>query len=60
MRITRTRSAGTRLAAGIVTAGLLVGLAACSSADDGGDGDGAAVTAGPDGTDDGGRTAWRR
>ena len=34
MRITRTRSAGTRLAAGIVTAGLLVGLAACSSADD--------------------------
>ena len=27
----------TRLAAGIVTAGLLVGLAACSSADDGGD-----------------------
>ncbi|WP_421742149.1 ABC transporter substrate-binding protein [Cellulomonas sp.] len=58
MRITRTRSA--RLAAGIVTAGLLVGLAACSSADDGGD-DGAAVTAGPDGTDDGTTlTLWTR
>ncbi|WP_315096399.1 sugar ABC transporter substrate-binding protein [uncultured Cellulomonas sp.] len=61
MRITRTRSAGTRLAAGIVTAGLLAGgLAACSSADDGGD-PGAAVTAGPDGTDDGTTlTLWTR
>lgn len=59
MRITRTRSAGTRLAAGIVTAGLLVGLAACSSADDGGSGE--AVTAGPDGTDDGTTlTLWTR
>ncbi|KQR11995.1 sugar ABC transporter substrate-binding protein [Cellulomonas sp. Leaf334] len=62
MRITRTRSAGTRLAAGIVTAGLLVGLAACSSADDGGDdGADAAVSAGPDGTDDGTTlTLWTR
>ena len=60
MRITRTRSAGTRLAAGIVTAGLLVGLAACSSADDGGGSD-EAVTAGPDGTDDGTTlTLWTR
>lgn len=60
MRITRTRSAGTRLAAGIVTAGLLVGLAACSSADDGGS-DEPAVTAGPDGTDDGTTlTLWTR
>src|SRR6478752_1881209 len=60
MRITRTRSAGTRLAAGIVTAGLLVGLAACSSADDGGGSD-EAVTAGPDGTDDGtSLTLWTR
>ncbi|KRD43168.1 sugar ABC transporter substrate-binding protein [Cellulomonas sp. Root930] len=58
MRITRTRSA--RLAAGIVTAGLLVGLAACSSADDSGD-DGPAVSAGPDGTDDGTTlTLWTR
>lgn len=58
MRITRTRSA--RLAAGIVTAGLLVGLAACSSADDGGD-DAPAVSAGPDGTDDGTTlTLWTR
>ncbi|WP_456786744.1 ABC transporter substrate-binding protein [Cellulomonas sp. P5_C5] len=62
MRITRTRSAGTRLAAGIMTAGLLVGLAACSSADDGGDdGADAAVSAGPDGTDDGTTlTLWTR
>lgn len=61
MRITRTRSAGTRLAAGIVTAGLLVGLAACSSADDGDDGADSAVSAGPDGTDDGTTlTLWTR
>ncbi|GEK23358.1 ABC transporter substrate-binding protein [Cellulomonas xylanilytica] len=64
MRIIRTRSAGTRLAAGLATAGLLVGLAACTSADDGGGGDadgGAAVTAGPDGTDDGTTlTLWTR
>ncbi|WP_421732267.1 ABC transporter substrate-binding protein [Cellulomonas sp.] len=57
MRITRTRSA--RLAAGIVTAGLLVGLAACSSADD--SSDEPAVSAGPDGTDDGTTlTLWTR
>ncbi|KQT02192.1 ABC transporter substrate-binding protein [Cellulomonas sp. Leaf395] len=62
MRITRTRSAGTRLAAGIVTAGLLVGLAACSSSDDtDGDDGGSAVEAGPDGTDDGTTlTLWTR
>ena len=60
MRITRTRSA--RLAAGIVTAGLLVGLAACSSSDDtDGDDGGSAVEAGPDGTDDGTTlTLWTR
>jgi len=60
MRITRTRTAGMRLAAGVLTAGLLVGLAACSRADDSSS-DGAAVTAGPDGTDDGTQlTLWTR
>lgn len=63
MRITRTRSAGTRLAAGVVTAGLLVGLAACTSAKDDTSSGGATadVTAGTDGTDDGtSLTLWTR
>ena len=63
MRITRTRSAGTRLAAGVVTAGLLVGLAACTSAKDDTStgGSTADVTAGTDGTDDGTKlTLWTR
>src|SRR6478752_10716738 len=63
MRITRTRSAGTRLAAGVVTAGLLVGLAACTSAKDDTStgGSTADVTAGTDGTDDGTKlNLWTR
>src|SRR3954468_11586402 len=63
MRITRTRSTGRGLIAGFVTAGLLVSLAACTSAKDdtSSDGASAAVTAGTDGTDDGSTlTLWTR
>src|SRR3954454_8655818 len=63
MRITRTRSTGRGLIAGLVTTGLLVGLAACTSAKDSDSTDGASaeVTAGTDGTDDGTKlTLWTR
>jgi len=53
MRITRTRSTGRGLLAGLVTVGLLVSLTACTSANDSDSTDGASaeVTAGTDGTD---------
>src|SRR4051812_18072540 len=63
MRITRTRSTGRGLIAGLVTAGLLVSVAACTSAKDdtSSGGASAAVTAGTDGTDDGSTlTLWTR
>jgi len=63
MRITRTRSTGRGLLAGLVTAGLLVSLTACTSAKDSDSTDGASaeVTAGTDGTDDGSTlTLWTR
>jgi len=61
MRNTRTRSTGRRLLAGVVTAGLLVGLAACGSSDSNGTGAGAATSAGPNGVDDGAKlTLWTR
>ncbi|WP_426592177.1 ABC transporter substrate-binding protein [Cellulomonas sp. McL0617] len=64
MRITRTRSTGRGLTAALVTTGLLVGLAACTSAKDDTSSTGgasAAVTAGTDGTDDGTKlTLWTR
>ena len=63
MRITRTRSTGRGLLTGLVTAGLLVSLTACTSADDSDSTGGASaeVTAGTDGTDDGTTlTLWTR
>ena len=61
MKNIRTRSTGRRLLAGVVTAGLLVGLAACGSSDSNGTGAGAATSAGPNGVDDGAKlTLWTR
>jgi len=61
MRNTRTRSRGIRLLAGVVTAGLMIGLAACGSSNTSGAASSAAVSAGPDGVDDGASlTLWTR
>jgi len=63
MRMIQSRSAGTRLFAGVVTAGLLVALGACSSSNTPSTGTtgSAAVTAGANGTDDGSSlTLWTR
>lgn len=64
MRNIRTRSASRGLLAGLVTAGLLISLAACTSAkgDNGGTGGAsAAVPAGTEGVDDGAKlTLWTR
>jgi multiple sugar transport system substrate-binding protein len=61
MRITRTRSTGTRLLAGVVTAGLLIGLAACGSSNNGGQAASSATSTSPNGVDDGAKlTLWTR
>lgn len=61
MSITLTRSTGTRLFAGVVTVGLLVGLAACGSAGSGGAKASQGPAAGANNVDDGAAlTLWTR
>ncbi|MGV8966048.1 MAG: ABC transporter substrate-binding protein [Cellulomonas sp.] len=61
MRNTGTRSTGTRLLAGVVTAGLMIGLAACGSSDNNGTTPSSTTSIGPDGVDDGASlTLWTR
>ena len=61
MRNTGTRSTGTRLLAGVVTAGLMIGLAACGSSDNNAAAPSTAASVGPNGVDDGAKlTLWTR